>query len=144
MPDTFTSEAMADFCEACRAVVRTNNDQHGSWCEHCGGPAKTIMLWTPELANADKILRSALIEGKALESMVEQHMRLIQALTYPRYGDTAKLLEKAADDIEKYTNRDGWTSYFTPHLRRAAKRIREALAFVRERRSLKKPDPSKN
>ncbi len=54
---------------------------------------------------------------------------MFEALKYPRHGDTAKLLEKAADLLDKQADPkgEGWKSYFTPHLRRAAEGIREAL-----------------
>lgn len=52
---------------------------------------------------------------------------LLAACHYPRHGDTATLLEKAADLLDKDC-KPGWQSYFTPHLRRAAKTMREAIA----------------
>lgn len=47
----FKSEAMADYCFDCMAVVQTNDDDHGSRCEHCGKQTLTIMLWEPRLAH---------------------------------------------------------------------------------------------
>lgn len=52
--------------------------------------------------------------------------RLREACKYPRYGDTAKLMEEAADLLDKQV-KEGWSSFLTPHLRRAADRIRQAL-----------------
>lgn len=56
---------------------------------------------------------------------------LLQACQYPRHGDTAGLLEHAADMIDASVP-DGWHSWFTPHLRRAAGYIRAAITLAEE------------
>jgi hypothetical protein len=50
-------------------------------------------------------------------------------LRYPRYGDTAGLLDTLATVLEYYASAEGedTRSYIAPHARRAAERIREAL-----------------
>ena len=58
----------------------------------------------------------------------EQLDEAVKALRYPRYGDTARLLDKAADFIDHLQADGGSVSYFTPHLRRAAEDIRAVLA----------------
>jgi len=42
---------------------------------------------------------------------------LYEALTHPQHGDIAKMLEMAADLIDKGVG-PGWETFFTPHLHR--------------------------
>lgn len=49
-----------------------------------------------------------------------------EALTYPRFGTTADLLEAAAKALDEAVGAD-WDSLLSPHLRRAADKVRRYL-----------------
>ena len=65
--------------------------------------------------------------GKEVVRAVNSHDQLVAALKYPRFGDTATLLEKMADSLDRQTDA-GWTHLYSHHLRNAAQDMREALA----------------
>ncbi len=63
----------------------------------------------------------------ALSAKEAECARLREALGYPRHGNTAGLLREAAKNIDNLVG-EGYASYLSPHLRRAAERIDAALA----------------
>jgi hypothetical protein len=99
------------------------------------GPFQGIGCKSAEIRDGDRNLiaevhgatdTEAIERAAVLVARYNLQAELVNALKYPRHGDTAKLLEKAADMIDTQTE-EGWSSYFTPHLRRAAKMVRKAL-----------------
>lgn len=79
-----------------------------------------------EIASVEMTTPEDQANAALIAHAVNNFERLLEACRYPRHGDTAKLLEMAADHIDQNTE-PGWQSYFTPHLRNAAKGIREAI-----------------
>lgn len=70
-----------------------------------------------------------LVNVQFIVKACNNHTALVEALKYPRYGDTATLLEKVADNLEHLAG-PGHTSIFTNHLLNAAKQMRAALKAV--------------
>ncbi len=70
---------------------------------------------------------------------------LLAACKYPRFGDTAALLDKAADalDVEAKAEGPNVQSLLSGHLRRAAKNIRKALVKAKgEEANRETPKPA--
>lgn len=100
-------------------------------------------LW-PNQTGLPNEFRNALLAIQARETLLiaqRDSLRAInaeleEALKYPRHGDTGKLLERAADNIDALVAQkdSDSSSYLSPHLRNAADRITSALTKSKESR----------
>jgi len=64
-------------------------------------------------------------------SMHDAAPDLLAACSYPRFGDTAGLLLKAAEEMERNAG-EGWTSLYARHFRNAAQQMREAVTKAKD------------
>lgn len=98
------------------------------------GETKRLTAYKSELdSESRKVLRFTVDEWQALEARLNSHQRLVEALKYPRFGDTAKLFEMCVDMLEKRDAKlreltgENWSSLYMGHFRNAIEGMRAAL-----------------